>query len=395
MFTVKSLVPGVPYIVKVALIGEGRKGRPAKPGEWSQELAVLLEEEEEAEELTGKRAAAAKAQAASAKQLGRKSESDSVAPRREADPLLYHQAYCSYCFGGEREGESLLLACAGGCKRRFHAACVGVDEGEAETEWSCATCCKGKRTCEVCQTPSDAGTMVSCALPSCRRSYHAKCLEAFAEKHFGKHEEASFEMHDGVVRSCPRHRCVACADKEGNDKASRFHGCVRCPANYHRRCLNSFGILEASDEMVASGKSSRKQSGYFVCTDKDDHRAAVSRFEERKSEYALQSKSFLPAMLKAIHARGERPCAPFFEHLWEAGARVLPSDFRLPVRYAEARNYQGNKPAPFKLLKTNMYRVPKPRLAKEDISICACGESRSSASKAPSVASVWPYRHES
>ncbi|KAJ1495542.1 hypothetical protein T484DRAFT_1761933, partial [Baffinella frigidus] len=113
-----ALEPGVPLTVKVALFGDGKKERPATKGPWSEELAILLmeDEEEEAKEDGGKRAAGLVSGQASAKQLGAK-PAGSEAPRREADPHAHHNPFCAVCYGGEREGETRLVACDGGCKR--------------------------------------------------------------------------------------------------------------------------------------------------------------------------------------------------------------------------------------------------------------------------------------
>jgi hypothetical protein len=255
----------------------------------------------------------------------------------------HHDQHCDLCLAVEGQ----LFFCNGGCKRAFHADCVNVDADDIDTEkWVCQMCEMDRVRCCVCSDACEAERAVFCSRDSCKKAFHPACLASYIKKPISEVQSAGKFV-------CPRHECNGCGknQSEYTGKQGQMIRCIRCPVSYHFKCIPSHGYVEYPEPFP-----------YIIC---EKHVHEVRKFKELEVKAALNESKIEPFDTAGVKN-------PVIKHLMDKLQLTLPHAFKVPARFAEARNYQGNKPEPFKLLRSNLYTMGKPKMSKEDIEICEC-----------------------
>ena len=350
-FDCKGLDPAEEYCIQVKAFARGFKW-----SEFSPSIQVRTEEEAEERRLGGALAAAQGARSAkeraeymSKKQAGlltvkpqiELSEEEQKA-RAEKARTKNHDHHCDLCLGWDGP----LIYCHGGCKRAFHAECVHVDAEDMHDNWTCQMCEANRLRCGVCLENVKTELAVRCSRESCQKAFHPNCLATYMQKPLA-------EVQPGSKISCPRHECLGCGmgQNEYTGKQGMMIRCIRCPASYHFKCIPSHGYVEYPEPYP-----------YIIC---DKHTHDVRTFKELEVKSALKDSKIEPFTTAGIKE-------PAIKTMMDSLQLTLPQSFRVPARFAESRNYQGNKPEPFKLLRSNLYTMGKPKTVKQDIQACDC-----------------------
>jgi hypothetical protein len=185
-----------------------------------------------------------------------------------------------------------------------------------------------------------------------------KCYAAYAKMPLPEAQEMLAQPNKFI---CPRHQCAGCG--KGQSEYSGVQGkmirCIRCPLSYHFKCIPSHGYVEYPDPVPS-----------IIC---HKHPQEVAKFQHLRVTQALRENKIADFDAAAV-------ADPVIKQCMESWRLRYPEPFRVPASYAETRNYQGKKPEPFKLLRSNLYTMGKPKMTKMDITACQCAAKNKSVS---------------
>ncbi|KAL5728261.1 hypothetical protein ACHQM5_001370 [Ranunculus cassubicifolius] len=184
---------------------------------------------------------------------------DYASDEEEADLF---DTVCAFCDNG---GE--LLCCEGRCIRSFHATkydgteshCTSlgfsITQLKAMPSFLCPNCEHKMHQCYICRKLGSSDRSIGaevfqCITATCGYFYHPECVAKVL--HPTDEAEANLEMERisaGESFTCPAHKCCVCKHGENKDIPElQFAVCRRCPKSYHRKCLPSKIVFDATDE---------------------------------------------------------------------------------------------------------------------------------------------------
>eukprot|EP00249_Psilotum_nudum_P024832 c29302_g1_i1 orf=194-5161(-) len=173
---------------------------------------------------------------------------------------------CAICDNGGN-----VLCCDGPCMRSFHlnkeaggaedSSCKSLGFSKEEVEemdkFFCRNCEYKQHQCYACgvlgcsdESRPDAVEVFICDAAICGRFYHADCVAKLLIQD-NESEAAALEQRIRNLEgfSCPIHKCLSCHKGENPDEEDlHFAICRRCPRAWHRKCLPSSILFEATDD---------------------------------------------------------------------------------------------------------------------------------------------------
>ena len=270
--------------------------------------------------------------------------------REEKRRTKNHDYHCDLCLGWATDER--LICCDGVCRRSFHFSCVNLDPADVaqDEKWVCDSCQVGRLRCCVCHETCSAPDVLTCSREVCKKAYHPKCYAAFVKKPVQQLHQTLAQPTKFV---CPRHDCAGCGKGQGEYSGvqGKMIRCIRCPLSYHFKCIPSHGYEEYPDPVPS-----------IIC---DKHPQEVAKFKHLRVTQALRENKIPDFDTAGVADQVLKECM-------ESWRLRYPAPFRVPAAYAETRNYQGKKPEAFKLLRSNLYTMGKPKTTKHDIQMCDC-----------------------
>lgn len=153
-----------------------------------------------------------------------------------------HSHLCDKChLVVESPGES--LPCCGECLQIFHKACFPDITDAGATDWKCPACTTGEHECFLCK--NHTSEVKKCSDVSCGRFYHPNCLTAQYPHKVNTGGTFTCPLH--FCLTCHLDNDTSNAGKR------RFVTCAECPTAYHYRdnCMAAGSTMIIQGKVVS------------------------------------------------------------------------------------------------------------------------------------------------
>ena len=266
--------------------------------------------------------------------------------------------HCSVCnYVGQ------LLVCSGPCGRCFHTACLGIDDVPSE-DFFCDLCKSNQVQCWTCFGVLPLQESVKCTFAACHRHFHPACMQSFEDGAKGK--------------VCPRHRCFSCKDKAPPGQRSSqliACSCIKCNRVWHKKCLPIETVvvldIDAPHPLAVCCDAHPDEQAYIrkKNVEKSDNLKVTTLSVVKQDEQGLVLNPDCPLEVNetTIPAKTWREALEQWD-LWRLGK------FRLRADVAQCGGVK-DRPAPFTLVKRNVWRAARPRKLdsdEQDLQMCSC-----------------------
>jgi hypothetical protein len=266
--------------------------------------------------------------------------------------------HCSVCnYVGE------LIVCSGPCGRCFHAACLGIDTVPTD-DFFCDLCKSNQVKCGVCFGVLPFKDAVKCSFTACHKHFHPACMDSFEDGQRGK--------------ICPRHRCASCKEKAPPGQRSSqliASACIKCNMVWHKKCLPVETVvvldIDAPHPLAVCCDNHPEEQAYIrkKNEEKCDNLKLATLSSVVQDERGLLLNPDCPFEVNEITV----PYKTWREALdgwdnWTLGK------YRLRADVAQCGGVK-DRPAPFTLVKRNVWRAPRPRKLdsdEQDLQMCNC-----------------------
>eukprot|EP00960_Hanusia_phi_P054136 762553-Hanusia_phi.AAC.2 len=350
LYLFKGLDQLTKYTFTFRAIGKQKQ----RQGDWSHEISFETPSaESEQENQEAERLAKIKAEQKVMKsQVKDEKDEKEAEERKQKNRTKNHDYHCDVCLGWE----GTLVCCDGSCRRSFHPSCVGLDEEENDENetWFCPLCSKGRKKCMICQDSTDDQNMIHCKNQACKKYFHRDCLK-----------EWNCEVDAAGKFICPRHTCKGC-----NQRSSDARQSVQGDS-----CGKFVQVIpDRRRHMLLPDRPYRSNSIVYDWPS-----------EPPKSEYW----SFMNISLKF-----QVPTPFQYVPICPQKQEIMQETNQHPTGELMMRGSSCCNSDIHSLLKRNLYTMGKPKIIKEDITVCSCKlHDRSQSSSLPeSQAAKQPHQ---
>eukprot|EP00937_MAST-01D_sp_MAST-1D-sp2_P001525 g1525.t1 len=256
----------------------------------------------------------------------------------------HHDWLCALCNAVEspQGADDALLCCDGGCLRTFHLSCLFLDAAPAQERWLCPDCTSGSHKCFACGRFGRVDQDVfKCSLHACGKYFHAACAPGAGATGF----------------KCPAHKCATCGQK----RSAPLVRCLLCPRAFHANCVPPFANY--NHYFMICGDHPNQ---CLPCVPRHWDGGDESDEEAVAAARAAAEESAAASSLRFPRPRLKRMC---MQRAPSARRAKDPQHFRLPT--AVLTEVQS-RPAPFKLVRSNVYLRRATRALVPDETACEC-----------------------